>query len=172
MAQPHQHCLVEAQARSPCQNVRSLRGRALRLQVRPQAQTCLNYILDLTFGNFVKGLSEFDYEQGRNVDVIKRFDMFTDRVATMEEVVALVKPDIIAAPTTLQAVEARKATSTIPIVCGVLADAVHLGLIASDARPGGNVTGIDPTSPDCRPSKLNSHEKSRQRHGALDCLPT
>src|SRR3954453_12801424 len=51
------------------------------------------FILDLTFGNFVKGLSEFGYEQGRNVDVIKRFDMFTDRVATMEEMVALVKPD-------------------------------------------------------------------------------
>jgi putative tryptophan/tyrosine transport system substrate-binding protein len=39
---------------------------------------------------------------------------------------------------------ARKATSTIPIVCPALADAVHLGLIASEARPGGNVTGIEP----------------------------
>ncbi|HUN99225.1 MAG TPA: ABC transporter substrate-binding protein, partial [Bradyrhizobium sp.] len=102
------------------------------------------FILDLVFGNFVKGLSEFGYEQGRNVDVIKRFDMFTDRVATMEEMVALIKPDVIVAPATLQAVEARKATSTIPIVCGALADAVHLGLIASEARPGGNVTGIEP----------------------------
>ncbi len=57
---------------------------------------------------------------------------------------ALVKPDIIAAPATLEAVAARKATSTIPIVCAALADAVHLGLIASEARPGGNVTGIAP----------------------------
>jgi putative ABC transport system substrate-binding protein len=32
----------------------------------------------------------------------------------------------------------------IPIVCPALADAVHLGLIASEARPGGNVTGIEP----------------------------
>ena len=38
----------------------------------------------------------------------------------------------------------RKATSTIPIVCSALADAVRLGLIASEARPGGNVTGIVP----------------------------
>jgi putative ABC transport system substrate-binding protein len=44
----------------------------------------------------------------------------------------------------VRGVEAQKATSTIPIVCGALADAVHLGLIASDARPGGNVTGIEP----------------------------
>jgi putative ABC transport system substrate-binding protein len=35
-------------------------------------------------------------------------------------------------------------TSTIPIVCAALADAVRLGLIASEARPGGNVTGIEP----------------------------
>src|SRR4051812_14158993 len=32
----------------------------------------------------------------------------------------------------------------IPIICPALADAVHLGLIASEARPGGNVTGIEP----------------------------
>jgi putative ABC transport system substrate-binding protein len=41
-------------------------------------------------------------------------------------------------------VPARKATSAIPIVCPALADAVHLGLIVSEARPGGNVTGIEP----------------------------
>ncbi|RQH15699.1 ABC transporter substrate-binding protein [Bradyrhizobium sp. RP6] len=110
----------------------------------PAGANVPQFILELTFGNFVKGLAEFGYVQGRNVDLIKRFDMFSDRVATMEELVALVKPDIIAAPATLQAVEARKATSTIPIVCGALADAVHLGLIASEARPGGNVTGIEP----------------------------
>ena len=138
--EPHQHCLVEAQTRSLRRNVRSSRGRELR----PQALRRAQFILDLTFGNFFKGLSECGYEQGRNVDVIKRFDMFTDRVATMEEMVALVKPDVIVAPATLQAVEARKATSTIPIVCGALADAVRLGLIASEARPGGNVTGIEP----------------------------
>jgi putative ABC transport system substrate-binding protein len=110
----------------------------------PAGANVPQFILDLTFGNFAKGLSEFGYEQGRNVDVIKRFDMFADRVPTMEEMVALVKPDIIVAPATFEAVAARKATSTIPIVCAALADAVHLGLIASDARPGGNVTGIEP----------------------------
>ena len=55
-----------------------------------------------------------------------------------------IKPDIIVAPAALEAVAARKATSTIPIVCAALADAIHLGLIASEARPGGNVTGIEP----------------------------
>jgi len=65
----------------------------------PAGANVPQFILDLTFGNFVKGVSEFGYEQGRNINIIKRFDMFTGRVATMEEVVALVKPDIIAVPT-------------------------------------------------------------------------
>ena len=102
------------------------------------------FIVDLTFGNFVKGLLEFGYEQGRSIDIIRRTDIFPDRVPSIEEMVALVKPDIIATPATLEAVAARKATSTIPIVCAALADAVHLGLIASEAHPGGNVTGIEP----------------------------
>ena len=102
------------------------------------------FLVDLTFGNFVKGLLEFGYEQGRNVKVIRRTDIFPDRVPTIEEMVALIKPDIIAAPATLEAVAARKATSTIPIVCAALADAVHLGLIVSEARPERNVTGIEP----------------------------
>jgi len=53
-----------------------------------------------------------------------------------QEIVQL-KPDVIVAPATLEAVAAKKATSTIPIVCPALDDAVHLGLIASEALPGG-----------------------------------
>lgn len=110
----------------------------------PPGVTTPQFIVDLTLGNLVKGLSEFGYEQGRNIDIIRRTDIFQDRVPSIEEMVALLKPDIIAVPATLEAVAARKATSTIPIVCAALADAVHLGLIASEARPGGNVTGIEP----------------------------
>jgi putative ABC transport system substrate-binding protein len=102
------------------------------------------FLVELAFGNFIKGLLEFGYERGRNVDIVLRTYMFPDRVPTIEEMVALVKPDIIVVPATLEAVAARKATSAIPIVCPALADAVHLGLIASEARPGGNVTGIEP----------------------------
>jgi len=110
----------------------------------PPGMQTPQFIIELTFGNFVKGLLEFGYERGRNVDVIWRTRVTPDRVPTVEEMVALVKPDIIVAPATLEAVAARKATSAIPIVCPALADAVHLGLIASEARPGGNVTGVAP----------------------------
>jgi putative ABC transport system substrate-binding protein len=53
-------------------------------------------------------------------------------------------PSVILAPASGPAVAARKATTKIPIVTPALADAEHLGLIASEARPGGNVTGISP----------------------------
>jgi putative ABC transport system substrate-binding protein len=128
------------------------------------------FMIDL--GNFVKGLLEFGYEQGRNIDIIRRIDILPDRVPSIEEMVALVKPDIIAAPATLEAVAARKATSTIPIVCAALADAVHLGLIASEARPGGNVTGIEPYIAGLPTKQIELARESRRRHGVSDCLLT
>src|ERR1044072_6896186 len=57
------------------------------------------FILDL-FGSFVKGLSELGYEQGRNIDIIRRQDIYPDRVPSIQEMVALLKPDIIAVPAT------------------------------------------------------------------------
>ena len=54
------------------------------------------------------------------------------------------KADVILAGATFEAVVAKKATSTIPIVCPALADAIHLGLVESESRPGGNLTGIEP----------------------------
>lgn len=62
-----------------------------------------------------------------------------DRLAV--ELVAR-KPDLIFAPPSPAAVAARKATSTIPIVFATGTDPVGTGLVASLARPGGNVTGI------------------------------
>jgi len=97
------------------------------------------------FGAFVNGMQDQGYVEGRDFDLVRRSpEGALDRLpAIMEEVIQL-KPDVILAPATLEAVAAKRATSTIPIVCAALADAVHLGLIASEARPGGNVTGIEP----------------------------
>jgi len=67
-----------------------------------------------------------------------------DRLPALAEEIVGLKPDVIVAAAVNAAVPARAATSAIPIVCPALADAVHLGLIATEARPGGNVTGIEP----------------------------
>jgi putative ABC transport system substrate-binding protein len=94
---------------------------------------------------FLQGLRDLGYVPGRDVDIqFRNAGNDWDRLPAIVEEVVQLKPDVIYAPATLEAVAARKATSTIPIVCAALANSVHLGLIASEARPGGNVTGIEP----------------------------
>jgi putative ABC transport system substrate-binding protein len=93
----------------------------------------------------LEGMREFGQVEGRDFDIVHRGGGGNPdalpKVAT--EVVAL-NPDLIVATSTIIAVPVKKATSTIPIVVPVLADPVALGLIESDARPGGNLTGLVP----------------------------
>lgn len=97
------------------------------------------------YDQFRQGLQDLGYVLDRDLDIqIRSANSDWDRLPAVEEEILQLKPDVIYAYATLEAVAARKATSTIPIVCAALADAVHLGLIASEARPGGNVTGIAP----------------------------
>ena len=94
---------------------------------------------------FEQGLQDLGYVLDRDLDMqFRSAGGDWDRLPAVEEEILQLKPHVIYAFATLEAVAARKATSTIPIVCAALADAVHLGLIASEARPGGNVTGIEP----------------------------
>jgi putative tryptophan/tyrosine transport system substrate-binding protein len=90
-------------------------------------------------------MRDLGYVEGRDFDMVYRFsEGFHDRLPALTEEVVRLKPDVIIATAVVTAVTARNATSTIPIVCPALADAIHLGLIASESRPGGNVTGIEP----------------------------
>jgi putative ABC transport system substrate-binding protein len=85
------------------------------------------------------------YVEGRDFDVVYRFsEGYQDRLPALAEELVKLKPHVILASAVVAAAAARKVTSSIPIVCPALADAVHLGLVASEARPGGNVTGIEP----------------------------
>ena len=95
--------------------------------------------------SFLDGMRELGYAEGRDFDMAYRYaEGVLDRLPAFAEEIVRLKPDVILAAAVSAAVPARMATSTIPIVCPALADAVHLGLIASEARPGGNVTGIEP----------------------------
>ncbi|MFI5014503.1 MAG: ABC transporter substrate-binding protein [Hyphomicrobiales bacterium] len=95
--------------------------------------------------SFLQGMLELGYVEGRDFDMAYRYsEGIQDRLPALAEELVRLKPDIILAAAVGQAVPARNATSTIPIVCPALADAGHLGLITSEARPGGNVTGIEP----------------------------
>ena len=92
---------------------------------------------------FVDGLRELGYFEGREVDIVYKFaDGFFDRLPALAQELVRLNPDVILAPTTVVALAARAATAAIPIVSPLLENPVHLGLVASENRPGGNVTGF------------------------------
>jgi len=88
-------------------------------------------------------LGELGYVEGRNLVVVTRFaEEQADRLPGLARELAQQKPDVIVAIGT-SAIQAGKiATTTVPIVFLNNGDPVALGLVASLARPGGNVTGI------------------------------
>jgi putative ABC transport system substrate-binding protein len=94
---------------------------------------------------FQEEMRDLGYYAGRNIDILYRFaENRLERLDALAEELVRLKPAVIVAPAMVEAVAARKATATIPIVSAALADAVSLGLVASVTRPGGNVTGIMP----------------------------
>src|ERR1700730_2425147 len=96
-------------------------------------------------GLVLDSLRELGQIEGRYFEMVYRSaDGLVERLPRAAEEVVQLNPDIIIASATIQAVAAKKATDTIPIVVPVLADPVGLGFVASEARPGGNVTGIAP----------------------------
>ena len=94
---------------------------------------------------FLHGMRDFGYTDGDNFEFAPRFaDGYIERLPMLAQELVQLRPSVILAPASGPAVAAKRATTTIPIVSPALADAVHLGLVASVSRPGGNVTGITP----------------------------
>ena len=92
---------------------------------------------------FVQGLKELSYVESLNVDIVYRFaEGHLDRLPVLAAELVALKPAVIVAVVTPAAVATKALTKSIPIVCPLLANAVNLGLIASESRPAGNVTGI------------------------------
>jgi putative tryptophan/tyrosine transport system substrate-binding protein len=92
---------------------------------------------------FRQGLRDLGYVEGRNV-VIEYRDAEGKRErhpALAAELVALKVDVIVTAASNNLALAAKQATSTLPIVFSAVSDPVAFGLVASLARPGGNVTG-------------------------------
>jgi putative ABC transport system substrate-binding protein len=92
---------------------------------------------------FVQRLREFGWVEGRNIVIEYRWaEGRTKRYAEIAAEFVRIKVDVIVTHSTAPVVAAKQATADIPIVFAAVSDPVGTGLVASLARPGGNVTGL------------------------------
>jgi putative ABC transport system substrate-binding protein len=104
----------------------------------------MNAEIELELAAFRQGLSETGYVAGQNVMIeYARGEGHLDRLPTLAADLVARKVDVIVTQGgDIASLAAKNATSTIPIVFHTSNDPVATGLVASLARPGGNLTGV------------------------------
>ena len=104
---------------------------------------------------FRQGLQELGYIDGKNLVLEFRYaEGKRERFADLATEMVRLKPDVIVVGSVGFTAATKQATSTIPIVVGGAGDLVGTGLVASLARPGGNVTGSTDISSDLSGKRL------------------
>ena len=104
---------------------------------------------------FRQELSKLGWIEGKNITIEYRFaEQKHERLPELAADLVRLKVDLIVVTGTPSALAAKKATTTIPIVMANAADPVGAGLVASLARPGGNVTGLSSLSPELNTKRL------------------
>ena len=104
---------------------------------------------------FVQRLRELGWIEGRTIAIEYRWgEGRNERFAEIADEFARRKVDVIVTSATAAVVAAKQATSVIPIVFAAAGDPVGTGLVASLARPGGNVTGLSIQQTDVAAKRL------------------
>ena len=89
-----------------------------------------------------EGLRQFGYIEGQNIALENRVQERGNHLGDLAAELIRHQVDVIVTTSTAPALTAKEATKTIPIVFAEVSDPVGAGLVASLARPGGNVTGL------------------------------
>jgi putative ABC transport system substrate-binding protein len=97
---------------------------------------------------FRQGLADLGYIEGQTIVIESRLaNGDNERMPVLAAELVQLGVDVILADGQTAALAARDATSTIPVVMGAINDPVGIGLVASLAHPGGNITGLVTTVP-------------------------
>lgn len=97
--------------------------------------------------SFQHGLSDLGWTAGRNVVIDYRFaESDLGRLPDLAAELVRLRADVIVAGANAAVIAVKNATRTIPIVMFLAVDPVDSGLVASFARPGGNITGLTLTA--------------------------
>ena len=116
--------------------------------------------LNSTTEAFAQGMRELGYVEGRNLIVEYRWAARKEeRLPELAAELVRLKVEVIVAAAAPAIEAAKRATTTIPIVMATAADPVGSGLVASLARPGGNVTGLSALSTDLAGKRLHLARK-------------
>jgi len=103
---------------------------------------------------FRQELSKLGWIEGKNIAIDYRYaEQKAERLAELAAELVRLKVDLIVASSPPSALAVKKATTTIPIVL-TGGDLVGLGLVASLARPGGNITGVSSLAPELGTKRL------------------
>jgi putative ABC transport system substrate-binding protein len=102
----------------------------------------------------IASLRALGWVEGRNLLVERRYAERDDLFRPLAEELVRLKVEIIVTDGTTAALAAKNATTTVPIVMYTSGDPVATGLVASLARPGGNITGFSLAGPEINAKKL------------------
>jgi ABC-type uncharacterized transport system substrate-binding protein len=104
---------------------------------------------------FRQEMSKLKWIEGQNITIEYRFtEQKRERLPELTAELVRLKPDLIVVTSGPAALAVKKATTTIPIVVTTSVDPVGEGLVASLARPGGNVTGLSTLAPELNTKRL------------------
>jgi len=104
---------------------------------------------------FRQELNKLGWIDGKNITIDYRFgEQQNERLPDLAVELVRLKVDLIVVTGGPPALAAKKATTTVPIVMATVADPVGAGLVASLARPGGNVTGFSNLAPELNTKRL------------------
>jgi len=104
---------------------------------------------------FRQEIRKLGWIEGKNIAIEYRFaEQKNERLSELAADLVRLKVDLIVVAGTVAALAAKSATTTIPIVMANAGDPVGAGLVASLARPGGNVTGLEGLGPQLNTKRL------------------